>query len=112
VGSAQARRGGAILQHGSILLDIDWDAWVSVFTYATSAGRERAYAKLPARMTSLRQELGRPIGVQEIQAALADSFERTMNIVLHPTPLSNEERTGTDRLAGEKYGGEIWTAKM
>ena len=26
VGSAQARRGGAILQHGSILLDIDWDA--------------------------------------------------------------------------------------
>jgi lipoate-protein ligase A len=112
VGSAQARRGGAILQHGSILLDIDWDAWVSVFTYATPAGRERAYAKLPARMTSLRQELGRPIGVQEIQAALAESFERTMNIVLHPTPLSNEEQTGTDRLAGEKYGGEIWTAKM
>ena len=45
VGSAQARRGGAILQHGSILLDIDWDAWVSVFSYASDAGKQRAYDK-------------------------------------------------------------------
>jgi lipoate-protein ligase A len=31
VGSAQVRRGGALLQHGSILLDIESDAWESLF---------------------------------------------------------------------------------
>jgi lipoyl(octanoyl) transferase len=112
VGSAQARRGGAILQHGSILLDIDWDAWVSVFAYATPAGKERAYSKLPTRMTSLRQELGRPVGAQEVQAALTSSFERTMNISLLPANLTAHEQSETARLATEKYGAETWIAKI
>ena len=112
VGSAQARRGGAILQHGSILLDIDWDAWVSVFAYATPAGKDRAYSKLPTRMTSLRQELGRPVGAQEVQAALTISFERTMNISLLPANLSAHEQAETARLATEKYGAESWIAKI
>jgi len=112
VGSAQARRGGAILQHGSILLDIDWDAWVSVFAYATPAGKERAYSKLPTRMTSLRQELGRPVGAQGVQAALTTSFERTMNISLLPTDLSAHEQAETTRLTKDKYGTENWLTKI
>jgi lipoate-protein ligase A len=112
VGSAQARRGGAILQHGSILLDIDWDAWVSVFAYANPSGKERAFTKLPNRMTSLRQELGRPITLEEAQAALIPSFERTLNINLNPTTLSDHEQEETLRFAKEKYATEHWTAKI
>jgi lipoate-protein ligase A len=111
VGSAQARRGGAILQHGSILLDIDWDAWVSVFSYASDAGRQRAYAKLPTRMTSLRQELGRPVSRQEAQAALARSFEQVLRIHLTPSELNEEEEVTTRWLAHEKYGAGAWTYK-
>jgi lipoate-protein ligase A len=111
VGSAQARRGGAILQHGSILLDIDWDAWVSVFAYATPAGKERAYSKLPTRMTSLSAELGRPVGAQEAQAALIESFERVMRLNLLPSELTANERLESERLAIEKYGAEKWIAK-
>ena len=112
VGSAQARRGGAILQHGSILLDIDWDAWVSVFAYATPAGREPAYTKLPTRMTSLRHELGRPAGSEELQAALTKSFERKMNVNLVPTELTAHEQSETIRLVTEKYSTESWLAKI
>lgn len=112
VGSAQARRGGAILQHGSILLDIDWDAWVSVFAYATPAGKERAYTKLPTRMTSLRHELGRPISRDEAQDALTQSFERTMRLHLINTSLSAHEQSETLRLAKEKYSSESWIGKM
>lgn len=112
VGSAQARRGGAILQHGSILLDIDWDAWVSVFAYATAAGKERAYGKLPTRMTSLRGELGREVTVEEVQAAMIPSFERTLNISLNLGNLSAHEQAEAQRLAKEKYSSEKWTAKI
>jgi lipoate-protein ligase A len=112
VGSAQARRGGAILQHGSIILDIDWDAWVSVFAYATPAGKERSYLKLPTRMTSLHQELGRPITAEEVQSALIPSFERTLNIHLNPTNQSPQEQAQTLSLAKEKYTSELWTAKI
>lgn len=111
VGSAQARRGGAILQHGSILLDIDWDAWASVFAYATEAGKQRAYAKLPARMTSLKHELGRTASPAEVRTALTESFERVMRISLQPSVLSGAEEAETLRLAREKYGAEAWTMK-
>jgi lipoate-protein ligase A len=111
VGSAQARRGGAILQHGSILLDIDWDAWVSVFAYASEAGKSRAYTKLPKRMTSLRQELGRVASIEEVMAALANSFQKALDIDLMPARLSAEEDAVVHKLAREKYGTDTWTLK-
>jgi lipoate-protein ligase A len=111
VGSAQARRGGVILQHGSVLLDIDWDAWVSVFSYATEAGKQRAYAKLPTRMTSLRQELGREVTPEEVEAALARSFEQSLSIELTPSTLSEQEKAATEQLSREKYGSDAWTFK-
>jgi lipoyl(octanoyl) transferase len=112
VGSAQARRGGVVLQHGSILLDIDWDAWVSVFAYASDAGKQRAYLKLPGRMTSLKHELGREVRVEETQRAIAAAFERVMNITLEPTALSTTEATEAERLAREKYESPAWTTKI
>ncbi len=111
VGSAQARRGGAILQHGSILLDIDWDAWVSVFSYATEAGKQRANAKLPTRMTSLREELGRLVTPEEVKAALVRSFEQTLKVELTPSTLNEQEKVATEQLAREKYGSDAWTFK-
>ncbi|MEA2574343.1 MAG: lipoyl(octanoyl) transferase [Chloroflexia bacterium] len=111
VGSAQARRGGALLQHGSILLDIDWDAWVSVFAYASEAGRRRAYTKLPERMTSLQHELGRTIAPEELLSALIPAFERQLHISLNPAALDHGEETVALKLAAEKYGSEAWTAR-
>jgi len=111
VGSAQARRGGAILQHGSILLDVDWDAWVSVFAYASEAGKAHAYTKLPTRMTSLRQELGRVVSIEEAMSALANSFQKALEIDLTPTRLTAEEDAAAQRLARDKYGTDAWTLK-
>jgi len=111
VGSAQARRGGTILQHGSILLDIDWEAWASVFSYASEAGRERALRKLPTRMTSLKQELGRDISPDEVAEALRAAFERTLEISLEPATLDDRESMDAQRLVKEKYGAKEWTTR-
>ncbi|HEX9988362.1 MAG TPA: biotin/lipoate A/B protein ligase family protein [Chloroflexia bacterium] len=111
VGSAQARRGGALLQHGSILLDIDWEAWVSVFSYASEAGKQRAFQKLPTRMTSLKQELGRTVTPEEVADALHPAFERVLSISLEPTTLNGEEAASATLLASEKYSTDAWTLR-
>jgi lipoate-protein ligase A len=111
VGSAQARRGGALLQHGSILLDIDWDAWVSVFRYRTGEGRERAALKLPTRMTSLSHELGRPVSPGEAKAALQEGFAGAFGIVLAPGEPTVDEASAAQWLAAEKYGTDSWTGR-
>jgi lipoate-protein ligase A len=111
VGSAQARRGGAILQHGSILLDVDWEAWASVFSYASGAGRERALRKLPTRMTSLKQELGRDTSPAEVAGALKVAFERALEVSLEAGGLADEESAVAERLAREKYMVREWTVR-
>ncbi len=111
VGSAQARRGGALLQHGSILLDIDWDSWVSVFAYASEVGKRRAYTKLPERMTSLRHELGRTVTREEALSALIPAFATRLHISLDPAALDASEEATALKLATEKYGSEEWTGR-
>jgi lipoyl(octanoyl) transferase len=111
VGSAQARRGGALLQHGSILLDIDWEAWASVFAFRTEAGRLRALRNLPSRMTSLGEELGRHVTEREVREALQAGFSTAFEIDLEPGTATQTELALASRLATEKYAGSEWTGR-
>jgi lipoyl(octanoyl) transferase len=63
VGSAQARRGGALLQHGSVLLDPPRAA-----RYLHSAGA------LPVAGAGIRELLGREVTRDELTEALAAGF--------------------------------------
>jgi lipoate-protein ligase A len=61
VGSAQVRRSGALLQHGSILLDAEPEAWTALF--GTSG-----------RLVTLRQLLGRSVSPPEVSALILRGF--------------------------------------
>ena len=83
VGSAQARRGGALLQQGSIRLAPE---------PAESAGA-----------TSLREELGRPVSWDELTEALVVGFTRAWGIEVHARGLTTEEEDLARRLERERY---------
>lgn len=112
VGSAQARRGGALLQHGSILLDIDWDSWANVFAYTSEEGKDRARSNLPGSMVSLGEVLGRPVAPEEVAAALCRGFEETLGIGLEPGAPDAPEREEAQRLEREKYATDEWTLRL
>lgn len=67
VGSAQARRGGALLQHGSVLLDPP-----------RAAGYLRRPPPGERRGTGVRELLGRRVSREELAAALAGGFRETL----------------------------------
>ena len=64
VGSAQVRRGGAFLQHGSILLDGSQDV-VAQVSRLPGAG---------SRATTLADALGRPVSFDEVATAIVGSW--------------------------------------
>lgn len=72
VGSAQVRRGGALLQHGSILLDAEPEAWSALFG-------------TPGRLVTLRQLLGRTVSADEVSEAILQGFS-TYGISWDETP--------------------------
>ncbi|MCL5676382.1 MAG: lipoate--protein ligase family protein [Firmicutes bacterium] len=110
VGSAQVRHDGVILQHGSILLELDADR---LFTVLRVPEERRAAAKrvFLAKATSLDRAAGRPIQWAEAKAAMVAGFETSPGLELTPGGLTPEELVRAAALAREKYGSPSWNAK-
>lgn len=109
-GSAQTRRRGAILQHGSILIDVDVPTMFAVLNgpqERTLAEFREAFAK---DVVSLREVLGRTPSREEVGRAIADGFARAWEVDLRPGELSAHERELAAQLR-EKYAGEEWNER-
>jgi lipoate-protein ligase A len=111
VGSAQARSGGMILQHGTVLLDVDLMALVAVLHPPAGVTPEAFQDHLTDRLTSLRQarSVGRPTAFDEAATALTDGFREVFEVVLEPGELTAAERQLAETLRREKYAAESWT---
>jgi lipoyl(octanoyl) transferase len=107
VGSAQLRRGGAVLQHGSILLEQDQDLMGRLLA-ACNAGEAdgtsplRDRGKDAGRGANLFEILGRTLTMHEIEAALVSGFEETFEVEFQPGTLIDSEKRALTNVSAEK----------
>jgi len=99
VGSAQLRRAGGFLQHGSILLDSDEERLSRAVGARTGGGR----------FTDLGRLLGRPVGPDEVDRALVAGWSERFGVRLEPGALSAGEQDLAARLRCWKYDSAAWT---
>jgi lipoate-protein ligase A len=85
VGSAMRAHGGAVLQHGAILLD--WDGRLQAG--ALGLADDRA---LRPRVTTLAAELGRPPAAGELEAAVVGAFAAALGVAIERGALTPAER--------------------
>ncbi|WP_226526499.1 biotin/lipoate A/B protein ligase family protein [Metabacillus niabensis] len=110
-GSAQTRQKGVILQHGSILLDLDEDMLFDLFKYPNDRVKERmqrAFKNKAVATNSLRQE---PVTIAEAKKAFKEGFEKGLDIDLEPYKLTGEELEYVNQLAKNKYESDGWNFK-
>jgi len=101
VGSAQLRRGGAALQHGTLRLRVD-AGHAAPFLRATG---------VPATaVASLDQVCARPVSFEEVTEALTAGFGVTFNATLTAAPCDEALRMRAQELERAKYRAESWTA--
>lgn len=98
IGSAQVRRRGAFLQHGSIPFTSD------PLRLARAIGDDTG-----ERATDLERALGRPPDPAALNAALIRAFERRFDAALLPDELTDEERQAATLLYSWKYLSGAWT---
>jgi len=101
-GSAQARRRGAFLQHGSIPISAD----ASVLARAT--GTARGGAALPV-VRGIAQILNRPIASHDLSDALRHGFEGVLGVRLVRDSLTPAEREHAEWLRAHRYLTTAWT---
>jgi len=109
IGSAQARRGQGILQHGALPLNGDISRIVNVLSYPNEDERRIAKDQLLQRAVTVSRILQRAVCWQDLAGYLALGFEQALGISFKPDALSSEEKSRACVLWKEKYTSDDWT---
>lgn len=110
-GSAQTRQKGVILQHGSILLDLDEDKLFSLFKYPNERVKERMKNTFKSKAVAINDISPRKITLEEAKEAFFKGFSEGLGIELEPYELTEQELAYVQRLAKDKYETDGWNYK-
>ena len=107
-GSAQTRQKGVILQHGSIILDIDEDKLFDVFRYSSVRLRERMQRNFKQKAVAINELKETPITVEEASELFKTGFERGLSIELESYTLTEAEEQEVQAIIDRRYGTDEW----
>ncbi|WP_248925040.1 lipoate--protein ligase family protein [Paenibacillus hamazuiensis] len=114
-GSAQTRQKGVVLQHGSILLDMDTEQLFRVLKFSSDRLRDKLKEQFTKRAVAINELLALqhkpPVGLKEVEEAFRDGIARGMNITLEKGELSDYEKELARQLVEEKYDNEAWNLR-
>lgn len=109
-GSAQTRRHGCILQHGSIPLTFD-PAAIFRLLRLTAAEQARQAAHLARQAISLTEALGREPAWAEAATAVIAGWGQEFGLTMQEGTLTDAEQQRAAELVRTKYGDRAWTAR-
>ncbi len=107
-GSAQTRQKGVILQHGSIILDIDEKMLFDLFRFPNERVRERMQRNFKNKAVAINELRKEPLSLTEAKDIFRRGFEKGLNISLTPYTLSEREEEEVLRIARERYESDAW----
>ncbi len=100
-GSAQTRRGGAILQHGTLMYDTDLETLSEILYVSKEKLSDKYVQSVRKRVTTVREEVGRA-DFDEALGALREGFTKVFGDLNDAMP-SDDLIGRSQRLAREKY---------
>ncbi|MCA0983988.1 lipoate--protein ligase family protein [Halobacillus yeomjeoni] len=107
-GSAQTRKKGIILQHGSIPIDVDDVKLFDMFIYKNERIKERARKAFGNKAVAINQIKDEPVTFDDTKKAFKKGFENGLDIHLEPFELSDEQWQEVEKIANEKYSTDEW----
>ncbi|MBP7692549.1 MAG: lipoate--protein ligase family protein [Anaerolineales bacterium] len=111
LGSAQVRKKGVVLQHGTLPLTGDITRICDALRFATDAEREAVRARVRGRAATLEAVLGQAVGWEAAAGALQAGFAQALNLTLAAGALSEFEQNEAEQLTREKYAADNWNAR-
>jgi len=111
IGSAQLRRKGGLLQHGTLPLDGDVARICDVLSFEDEETRTAQKLKLRKRAVTLAQVAGLSLSWSAAAAAIERGFASAFDLELTPGQLSAAESNRVAELIDERFGNAAWTNK-
>lgn len=113
IGSAQVRKYGGVLQHGSIPLWGDIARICDALIFRDDDLRAKVKTRVRRRAATLEDVLGRVVPWDEAAEALIMAFGDTFEVALvGPVPPSPAEEARAQELVAAQYGMLAWTQRL
>nr|WP_068128334.1 biotin/lipoate A/B protein ligase family protein [Nosocomiicoccus ampullae] len=109
-GSAQTRNDGVIMQHGSILLDVDIDHLFDMFKFTNERFKQKMKSDFKSKAVPINDLTDKNITVDELYIAFKDGFEKGLSMTTTEYMLTEDDLYQLDVLI-EKYKSEEWNYK-
>ena len=109
-GSAQTRQKGVILQHGSLLQDVDVDELFDMFIFKNDRLKEKMKKAFVDKAVAINDISDRHISIEEMEKAFEEGFKKGLNIEFKPLSLT-ENQLAEVKVLEEKYRSEEWLYK-
>ena len=106
-GSAQSRRRGVVLHHGTLLVDVNLEMLTGVLTAHRRGIRNKSTSTWKP-VTRLKDELGCEVDITNLKNALIHGFERAFGIRLTQCRLTSAEEETAQNLYCSKYSRKDW----
>ena len=108
VGSAQTRKHGCLLQHGSIPMALDIELLFNLLQIPNEQVKQRLKENFLEKAVSLEEILGKEVDCQELTTALVEGFRQMFEIEVYWDTLTKEEAAAAVSLREEKYSSSTW----
>src|SRR5574341_1837399 len=112
LGSAQVRKRGVVLQHGTLPLTGDIARICEGLRFDSDDERQRAAARVRQRATAVREVLGHEVSWDKAAAAMARGFTEALNLQLEAGALTARESELAVKLREEKYAAGSWNERV
>jgi len=107
-GSAQANRKGVILQHGTLLMNVDLEKMFTFLKVPWADACVDLISIAARKITSVADELGVRVAIDQAYEALTRGFESALGIKLVEGALTDYELNLAQRLEKEKFATHTW----
>jgi lipoate-protein ligase A len=107
-GSAQSHKSGVVLQHGTLLLEVDLEKMFTFLRVPWAKTCMEVVNVAKNKITSIKEMLGKNVSLEEVNNALTEGFQKAFNIHLVYRKLIPYEVEYAQKLSKEKYATKEW----
>lgn len=107
-GNAQTRKNRTVLQHGTILLDVDVDKMFSLLKVPNEKIKDKLIADVKQRVTSVKHILEEDVDFDKTAEAMKTGFEEEFNVELVEGSLTEYELKMADKFEKDFFGSKDW----
>jgi lipoate-protein ligase A len=111
-GSAQSHRMGVVLQHGTLLANVDLQRMFTLLRVPWANTCMEVVDVAKRKITSIKEELGTEIPLEEVRQALIRGFKNALNMESENcSELTTYEHALAEKLYKEKYATDDWNSQ-